>query len=463
MVKAMPEDAKKLASNVVQMKKNEPEWIFYDENGNRKVSATKLGQEIIKENPMLRLDTLSQGARFDKAAGTWRLDKLSEFLDTIITEKLESVGKWSQGKLSEVKHYVLIKVYHPEMIESPFEHADPNLITFANGTYNLVTDTLQPHRPEDYILQNHPYDLKMKSGKDLKTVDWLAHLTGDPISANFLMEFIGYCFYHRYSPFQALIILQGTGQNGKTTFIEFVKQILGKRNVSNVALQDLANKDNRFTGSQLYQKEANMFADLDDSFLKTTGQLKALTGDDTTFAEFKGKDGFSFMNFAKLIFSANKLPKFSDFTSGFIRRLYVVPFPKKIDNNFKKEFDLNQIYDEIPAFSYQCLRAFKRAIDRDSLSKSPSMIAAKEQWLKDSDNIARFIEDRCRIELDTNGGDSSRNIYKAYQDYCWEENIKPFSQPEFTRRLEAQGIPRKKVQFNNTRISRYLHLFVEDS
>lgn len=159
----MPEDARKLASNVVQMNKNEPEWIFYDENGNRKVSATKLGQEIIKENPMLRLDTLSQGARFDKATGTWRLDKLSEFLDTIITEKLESVGKWSQGKLSEVKHYVLIKVYHPEMIESPFEHADPNLITFANGTYNLVTDTLQPHRPEDYILQNHPYDLKMKS------------------------------------------------------------------------------------------------------------------------------------------------------------------------------------------------------------------------------------------------------------------------------------------------------------
>lgn len=93
MVKAMPEDARKLASNVVQMNKNEPEWIFYDENGNRKVSATKLGQEIIKENPMLRLDTLSQGARFDKATGTWRLDKLSEFLDTIITEKLESVGK----------------------------------------------------------------------------------------------------------------------------------------------------------------------------------------------------------------------------------------------------------------------------------------------------------------------------------------------------------------------------------
>ncbi len=125
-------------------------------------------------------------------------------------------------------------------------------------------------------------------------------------------------------------------------------------------------------------------------------------------------------------------------------------FPKKIDNNFKKEFDLNQIYDEIPALAINA-SAFRTCNGRDSLSKSPSMIAAKEKWLKDSDNIARFIEDRCRIELDTNGGDSSRNIYKAYQDYCWEEklNLKPFSQPEFTRRLEAQGIPRKKVQFNN--------------
>ena len=46
-------------------------------------------------------------------------------------------------------------------------------------------------------------------------------------------------------------------------------------------------------------------------------------------AERKGKDPFQFVNYAKLLFSTNKLPKFSDNSFGMVRSLIVLQFTKE--------------------------------------------------------------------------------------------------------------------------------------
>ncbi|MCG3561878.1 phage/plasmid primase, P4 family, partial [Klebsiella pneumoniae] len=227
------------------------------------------------------------------------------------------------------------------MKENPFNRSKPYLANFKNGTYNIKTGELKPHDIKDYILQSQEYAIDPDDRTyPIKTVTWLNDLTGDKESVLYLMEIIGYCFYRSYAPFQCITILQGSGENGKSTFLNILTKILGQNNVSNMTLQDLGNKQNRFASSNLYQKLANLFADIDAEFIKSTGLLKALTGGDRLSAEQKGKDAFMFINFAKLIFSANELPPFSDFTVGFNRRLYVVPFDCVIDEAFKQKHDL---------------------------------------------------------------------------------------------------------------------------
>ncbi|MHC5374525.1 DNA primase family protein [Enterococcus sp. LJL120] len=455
-------DLMELQKKRQEEKSNLPKWIYYDENGTMKVNAQLLGYEVIDEVPMIRASELSYGARFDKKIGSWRLDSLSDFLDGYITKKLESVGKWSQQKLSETKKFIFIKIFDSSLKENPFNRSKPYLANFKNGTYNIKTGVLKPHDTKDYILQSHNYSIDLETIQvPLETLKWLSDLTGDSDSAKYLMEIIGYCFYRSYAPFQTITILQGAGENGKSTFLEILTKLLGSDNVSNMTLQDLGNKQNRFASANLFQKEANLFADVDSEFLKSTGLLKALTGGDRLSAEFKGKDHFMFVNFAKLIFSANELPAFNDFTHGFERRLYVVPFDCVIDEYFKATHDLKAIEKEIPLFATYCISMFKEALDRKELTVSDKMKQAKEKWLKDSNHVLRFIEEMCDYDETQDGGDSSKMIYEEYKDFCYRENLKELSQPRFTKQLEKQGIYKKNPRVAGKQMKRYIHLFLK--
>lgn len=447
-----------------QQAKELPSWVYYDEKSNMRVSASKLGYEIMKEVPMIRANELSFGARFDTSIGAWRLDSLSDFLDGYITVKLESVGKWSQQKLNETKKFIFIKIYDSSIKDNPFNHSKPYLANFKNGTYNLKTGEMKTHDIKDYILQSQEYAIDPKNNQQSeKTIAWLTDLTGDKESVTYLMEMIGYCFYRSYAPFQCVTILQGSGQNGKSTFLNLLTKILGQNNVSNVTLQDLGNKQNRFASSNLYQKLANIFADIEAEFIKSTGLLKALTGGDRLSAEQKGKDAFMFVNFAKLIFSANELPAFSDFTLGWDRRLNVVPFDCVIDETFKQKHDLQAIEDEIPIFTVECMRAFFEAFQRKELTESVKMKETKEKWLKESNHVLRFIEEMCDVDMESKEGDSSKMIYEEYRDFCYRESLRELSQPRFTKQLEKMGIYKNNARQNGTRVWRYVHLKMKNS
>lgn len=440
-----------------------PSWLVTDEKGVEKVVAQKLAHVLMKEIPIIRVSSFSQGARFDKVTGTWRMDNLSEYLDSVITDELESVGKWSQSKLAEVKRFIMIKTYDREAKSNPFDHSKPHLVSFKNGTYNFKTQQLQPHNPKDYIFQSHNFELDINEEHlPTKTLSWLEELTGDNTSAKYLIEMIGYCFYRSYAPFQSITILIGAGGNGKSVFLNHLTKVLNDENVSNASLTDLGNKNNRFATSMLYQKLANIFADISADFIDSTGLLKALTGNDMLFAEYKGQDPFMFKNFAKLIFSANTLPQFNDFSLGFDRRLYVVPFNVVIGKEFKQKHDLKAIEQEIPQFAYYCLKAFSEAMERGQLSLSEPMIKAKEEWLKEANHLSRFIDDYCRIDEEAKTGDSTRNIFDKYRDFCFDENIKSLSQPKFNRQLENLGIIKKTIRQDNTRVARYIKLFLKN-
>ncbi|KAF1295097.1 DNA primase [Enterococcus sp. JM4C] len=450
---------KELQKKKQEENKELPSWIYFDDKGNMKVSASQLGYEIMKEIPMIRTSELSQGARFDSKTGSWRMDSLSDFLDGYITKNLESVGQWSQSKLYETKKFIFIKIFDSSMKENPFNRSKPYLTNFKNGTYNIKTNEMKPHDTKNYILQSHSYDIDPTTKEvPTKTIEWLEELTGHSYSAKHLMEIIGYCFYRSYEPFQTITILQGTGENGKSTFLNIFNKVLGSDNVSNMTLQDLGNKQNRFASANLFQKEANLFADVDSEFLKSTGLLKALTGGDRLSAEFKGKDHFMFVNFAKLIFSANELPAFNDFTRGFERRLYVVPFDCVIDEAFKKKHDLKAIEAEIPVFAVYCIRMFRDALERKELTISPKMKQAKEKWLKESNHVLRFIEEKCEIDMESKQGDSSKMIYEEYQKFCYQESLRELSQPKFSKQLEKMGIVKVKQSIKGSRLWRYRHL-----
>lgn len=73
-------------------------------------------------------------------------------------------------------------------------------------------------------------------------------------------------------------------------------------------------------------KLANICPDLPSKHLEETSIFKQITGGDTVSAEYKFKDSFDYVPFARLVFSANEPPRSDDAGYAFTQRWVVVPF-----------------------------------------------------------------------------------------------------------------------------------------
>ena len=139
-----------------------------------------------------------------------------------------------------------------------------------------------------------------------------------------LEECIGYCFYRRNELGKAFI-LTGDKNNGKSTFLDVVKHILGEQNISALDLKELGD---RFSTSMMFGKLANIGDDIGDDFLQGSqvAVFKKIVTGNRIKAERKGQDPFEFNPYIKLLFSANDIPRMKDKTGAVLRRLVIIPF-----------------------------------------------------------------------------------------------------------------------------------------
>lgn len=151
-----------------------------------------------------------------------------------------------------------------ELIVDEKEQSDANLIAFNNGVYDLVTGELKPFSTDIVITNKIPWDYKPDAYSELadSTLNKLA--CGDAAIRALLEECIGYCFYRRNELGKAFI-LTGDKSNGKSTFLDCVKAILGDRNISALDLKELGD---RFNTSMMFGKLANIGDDIGDDFLQ---------------------------------------------------------------------------------------------------------------------------------------------------------------------------------------------------
>jgi len=279
-----------------------------------------------------------------------------------------------------------------------------------------------------------------------------------------LFEIVGYTLYPRYVLNKA-VMLVGSGSNGKSTYIRLLRDILGSENVASVPLQDLAGDENRFAASQLYRKLANVYPDLPSSALRATGRFKALTGEDLICADRKYKDPWCFENYAKLIFSANELPKVFDTTEGFWRRWIVVEFP----NQFKPDpgfFERTFTEDEIEGTIIVSLHTFRNMLVRRAFSFEGTSADYKEYWLRATDSVYSFLQDLLSGALvqslgvsavrDDQGRVDADTLYDLYTRYCELEDRDPVDKRGFTVALARYGI--RRVLVHKTRYYKGLRL-----
>lgn len=324
-----------------------------------------------------------------------------------------------------------------ELIVDEKESADANLIAFNNGVYDLVSGELKPFSPDIVITNKIPWNYVPEIYNELAdhTLDKLA--CSDPAIRSLLEECIGYCFYRRNELGKAFI-LTGDKSNGKSTFLDIIKAILGDRNISALDLKELGD---RFSTSMMFGKLANIGDDIGDDFLQgnQVATFKKVVTGNRIKAERKGQDPFEFNPFIKLLFSANDIPRMKDKTGAVLRRLVIIPFNATFSKD-APDYDPFIKYKLIQQDSIEYmirigLEGLKRVVTNNGFSKSDKVQSQLDEYEEENNPIIAFIRD---TGVDMIENQPTNEVYKRYQVFCADNSMQPMSNIVFSKQINKR-------------------------
>ena len=344
---------------------------------------------------------------------------------TIEAKMIEKIPTLTAQRRTEVMKYL-------DLICEDIEQSEANYIAFNNGIYDIVTDTLIPYTP-DIILTN-----RINHNYNDNAYDKLADSTLDKLSCNdnevraLLEECIGYCFYRRNELGKAFI-LTGDKSNGKSTFLDLIKYILGDSNISALDLRELGD---RFSTAMLFGKLANIGDDIGDEFMQGSAVsiFKKIVTGNRVKAEQKGKDPFEFNPYVKLLFSANDMPRMRDKTGAVLRRLVMIPFNATFTKN-DEDYDPFIKYKLISEDSIEYLiqlgiAGLKRVLHNNEFTVSQKVTNAITEYEEENNPIIAFINE---VGVDAIVNQPTTDVYLRYSTFCSQSQLNALSKIAFSK------------------------------
>jgi len=283
-----------------------------------------------------------------------------------------------------------------------------------------------------------------------------------------LFEIVGYTLYPEIK-FRKAFMLVGEGKNGKSTFINLVKDILGDY-AKDISPRELFDSQNRFIVSNLYHKLANAVAESKDYTIDDMDRFKRLTGGDWFTADVKFKDPITFKNIAKLIVASNNMPYLRDNNDkAFWHRWLIIEFPHQFlddDTWVRRTFTKEELNGMVTV----SLLAFMRVIQHRRFDYEQSEREVMEMWLSKTDSVFAFINASIKegiMTLDAKNADlwaPRVDLYRLYKSYCVDQGFRGVGTKSFARKLrEYFGITTTKKNVNGKRIRAFAGISVDES
>jgi putative DNA primase/helicase len=433
LLKRRPELEKfkeEIKEKVEEIKQKSVEKYFSKEEPPGRFIPELLAKDILQKVKIVTLKDTEEILYYDEKEGIWKFN--GEALIKNLATKL--LGEKTKTQyLNETLNYIKAVTYVDRKI---FDNQPIYLLPVKNGVLNLETLELLPYKPEYYFTSKLPvaYDANADCPKIRKFLSEIVM----PEDVELLIEIAAYCLWRSY-PIQKAFMLVGDGANGKSTYLQLLQKFLGSENTCSVSLQEL--EHNRFASANLYRKLANIYADLPSVALQNPGVFKMLTGGDVVKAEKKFKDFFFFVNYAKLLYSANRVPYVADESEAFFRRWIIINFPFKFEPNpngpnskLANPNILQEITteEELSGFLNLALSRLKKVLTQGfSYAKTTEEI--REAYIRASDPIGAFVMD-CVVQSPTDYVKKDE-LYNAYAEYCRERKLIVVDKAVFSKNL----------------------------
>lgn len=307
------------------------------------------------------------------------------------------------------------------------EIGTPDYIPLLNGYIDLKTLEFREPNKEIYNRYSIPFEYNENFEEPSLFLKFMQQLQPKETHREFLLNWLSYLLVPS-NPRQKALFMIGDGSNGKGVLTRLMTALLGKRNVSSVAIPQLHYESNAITSMR--NTIVNFAPDSDDKDQMHSGTFKSLTGGDTIMVKQVYKDAFDFKYAGKLVFQVNKMPYFRTKDSAILRRIEVLQFVNIIPEKDRiEDFEDKLLADGGNGIFMILLNRARELAKIGFKFKAPQEIVDYSKMLvQDTDVIHNFYCDILEIE-DKNYETlefkkSKKEFYDDYVEYCKNNGFK---------------------------------------
>lgn len=351
----------------------------------------------------------------------------------ISKQMIQNIPYIKKFERTEVWDYMKIQT----SIEARDIEFDPTVVNIINGRLDLDTGELTPHSDEfyDFARVNATYDEDAYCEDTEKML--MKVFCEDEQLFTLFQQALGYTMM-RESKHQVAFLLTGNGSNGKSTFLNMIRELIGRDNVSSLSMTDLGD---RFRPAELQNKLLNIGDDISNITLKDTGKFKNLVSGEGVTVERKNQDPTTLYNYATMWFGANTMPNFADKSHGMDRRMIIIPFdavfsPK--DEDYDPDIEKKVMTDTARSYllnlaieGARMLKELGTFVTVDRIDKR------KYDYRIESSTILTWVVEK-NITREDIINQPTQDLYNQYKIHSEEAGIdKPFRRKMFTQEVNA--------------------------
>lgn len=392
-------------------------------------------------------------------------DKLADGTDTIETIENFDYDDFRQFLITLFAPYMKAR-YSKSIVEYSLEDmvsrgTSDNIIQFLD-CYIEDGEVCKGMHPTvgRFLVRRSVYDsvLRRKPTKVVKEVDQLiAHLCDyDPKNIKLVESILATVFLNNSEMKNALAphlrIFGPSGANGKTTFEEVLRKAFGEHNV--VATQ-IAELDNYHFLETTVQSLIAIDGDASSKALSSNAASnfkRVVTGDTVRSRQIYGKMR-DVRAMCLLLAFCNTLPKSSDKSNAFLRRMTIIKCSNRLVDSTKFKVDDNWFKNlrSDDAAQYLVEKTLLRALEmqEEDVLKLPEPSEATKDMLtkfsEDNDSASSWIKE---VGIEEVVGYQLKEVREKYEAWC-EENDKVPLKRQFNEVLEVNfNLERKKVSYH---------------
>jgi putative DNA primase/helicase len=297
-------------------------------------------------------------------------------------------------------------------------NAKPMLFNVANGTIELDTGVFRPHSRDDFLTKSTrvTYDPAAQCPRWLAFLDRIFQGNQELIGA--IQRAAGYSMTASVEE-HALFLLYGEGANGKGTFVNTLKNVIGTYAVPGPPGLLMARKfeEHATEFASLFGTRMVVYAETQAGQSFNEEKLKALTGGDPISGRRMREDFWEFEPSHKFWISTNHKPSVKGDDEGIWRRLKLIPFAVTIPEAERDTLLGAKLQPELPGILNWCL-AGCAAWRANGLAMPKEVTEATAAYRADNDRLGDFLAACCVVKEGCQV--TCAELYSGYKK--WAEN-----------------------------------------